>query len=124
MSERLSPLGRLYGVGLGPGDPDLLTIKAVKIIGAAPVVAYFAKKGRRGQARAIVDRWLCPNCVELPLLYPITTDKRFNDPAYTEALRGIYEAAPAPLAAPLAAGRAVAPLCAGDPPFYGYFLHL
>ena len=50
--------GRLYGVGLGPGDPELLTVKAVRIIESAPVIAYFAKAGRRGNARTIVDRWI------------------------------------------------------------------
>ncbi len=48
----------LYGIGLGPGDPELLTVKAVRLIQAAPVVGYFAKAGRRGNARGIVDRWM------------------------------------------------------------------
>ena len=56
--HRMSAFGRLYGVGIGPGDPDLLTVKATKVIAASPVVAYFAKAGRRGNARAIVDCWL------------------------------------------------------------------
>ena len=53
-----APTGRLYGIGLGPGDPELLTVKAVRLIQAAPVVGYFAKAGRRGNARGIVDRWM------------------------------------------------------------------
>lgn len=116
--------GRLYGVGLGPGDPDLLTVKATKILGSAPIVAYFAKKGRRGQARAIVDRWLCPTCLELPLLYPITTEKHFSDPVYVETLRAFYEDATQRIADHLSAGRDVALICEGDPLFYGSFMHL
>ena len=48
--------GQLYGIGLGPGDPELLTVKAVRLLQAAPIVAYFAKSGRRGNARTIADR--------------------------------------------------------------------
>ena len=72
-----SQYGRLYGVGLGPGDPDLVTIKAAKIIAAVPVVAHFAKQGARGRARVILDRWLTGTCIQLPLLYPLTTETHF-----------------------------------------------
>ncbi len=117
-------LGRLYGVGLGPGDPDLVTVKGVKILGAAPVVAFFAKKGRRGCARAILDRWLGPGCVELPLYYPVTTEIAFSDPAYVDALREFYAEATEAIAGHLRAGRDVALTCEGDPLFYGSFMHL
>jgi precorrin-2/cobalt-factor-2 C20-methyltransferase len=117
-------VGRLYGVGLGPGDPELLTVKAVRIIESAPVVAYFAKAGRRGNARAIADRWIPASAREMPLLYPVTTEIPVSDPAYNEALRTFYEEATASLAAELAAGRDVALLSEGDPLFYGSFMHL
>ncbi len=116
--------GRLYGVGLGPGDPDLLTVKAVKVLKSAPVVAYFAKKGRRGHARGIVDQWLCPTCLELPLHYPLTTERHFTDSLYVDALRHFYESATAEIAGHLDAGRDVALICEGDPLFYGSFMHL
>jgi precorrin-2/cobalt-factor-2 C20-methyltransferase len=116
--------GRLYGIGLGPGDPDLVTVKATKILGAAPVVAYFAKKGRRGHARAIVDRWLAGDCIELPFLYPVTTETPFGDPLYVEALRAFYLESTEAIAAHLCAGRDVALICEGDPLFYGSFMHL
>jgi precorrin-2/cobalt-factor-2 C20-methyltransferase len=122
--SRSLPTGRLYGVGLGPGDPDLLTIKATKILGAASVVAFFAKKGRRGQARSIVDRWLRPACLELPLLYPMTTERHFSDLVYTETLRAFYEEATETIADHLNEGRDVALVCEGDPLFYGSFMHL
>ena len=78
--------GRLIGVGVGPGDPELLTIKAVRVLRAAPVVAYFAKAGRRGNARKIVDPWLTPANEELPLAYPVTTEIPVSDPEYRAAL--------------------------------------
>jgi precorrin-2/cobalt-factor-2 C20-methyltransferase len=117
-------MGRLYGVGLGPGDPELLTVKAVRLIQAAPVVAYFAKAGRRGNARKIVDRWLLASCEELPLFYPVTTEIPFDDPCYAALLAAFYEASAEALAAHLLAGRDVALLSEGDPLFYGSFIHL
>jgi precorrin-2/cobalt-factor-2 C20-methyltransferase len=116
--------GRLYGVGIGPGDPELLTVKAVRVIAAAPVVAFFAKAGRRGNARTIVDGWLKPSHVELPLYYPMTTESHFDDPPYWEALAEFYSESAAAIAAHLTAGRDVALLSEGDPLFYGSFMHL
>ena len=116
--------GRLYGVGIGPGDPELLTVKAVRVIAEAPVVAFFAKAGRRGNARGIVDGWIKPAHVELPLYYPMTTESHFGDPPYREALANFYEESAAAIAAHLEAGRDVALLSEGDPLFYGSFMHL
>jgi precorrin-2/cobalt-factor-2 C20-methyltransferase len=116
--------GRLYGIGLGPGDPELLTVKAVRVIQAAPVVAFFAKAGRRGNARAIVDRWLPASCQELPLYYPVTTEIAFDDPCYIAQLAAFYEASAEIIAGHLVAGRDVALLSEGDPLFYGSFMHL
>jgi precorrin-2/cobalt-factor-2 C20-methyltransferase len=116
--------GRLYGVGLGPGDPELLTVKAVRLIQAAPVVAYFAKAGRRGNARKIVDRWLRPSCEELPLYYPVTTEIPFDDPRYVAELAAFYELSAKSIAAHLSTGRDVALLSEGDPLFYSSFMHL
>ena len=117
-------IGRLLGIGLGPGDPELLTVKAARLLRAAPVVAYFAKAGRRGTARAIADRWMPPACEEMPLVYPVTTETHFSDPAYVAQMRDFYAAATQDIAAHLQAGRDVALLCEGDPLFYGSFMHL
>jgi precorrin-2/cobalt-factor-2 C20-methyltransferase len=116
--------GRLYGVGLGPGDPDLVTIKSLKALRAAPVVAYFAKRGRRGNARTIADSLLVVGVTELPLIYPVTVEIPFSDPAYKEQLSAFYEAAAVQIIDHLKAGRDVALLCEGDPLFYGSFMHL
>jgi precorrin-2/cobalt-factor-2 C20-methyltransferase len=119
-----APTGRLYGIGLGPGDPELLTVKAVRLIQEAPVVAYFAKAGRRGNARKIVDRWLLPTCEELPLYYPVTTEIPFDDPRYVAQLAAFYEASAKAIAAHLLSGGDVALLSEGDPLFYSSFMHL
>jgi precorrin-2/cobalt-factor-2 C20-methyltransferase len=118
------PSGRLYGIGLGPGDPELLTVKAVRLIQAVPVVSYFAKAGRRGNARGIVDRWLTGSATEIPLHYPMTTEHAFDSPVYVATLAAFYESAVAELSAHLDAGRDVALLSEGDPLFYGSFMHL
>ena len=116
--------GKLIGVGLGPGDPELLTVKAVEAIRAAPVLAFFAKQGKRGNAREIADRWIPEGRTEIPLHYPMTTETRFDDPVYVEALSAFYEQAAATLASHLREGRDVALLAEGDPLFYGSFMHL
>ena len=116
--------GRLYGIGLGPGDPELLTVKAVRLLQAAPVVAYFAKSGRRGNARTIADRWMSEPCEELQLFYPITTELPFRDPAYVARIGGFYKSAAETIAAHLVRGSDVALLCEGDPFFYGSFMHI
>lgn len=116
--------GRLYGIGLGPGDPELLTLKAVRCLGAAPVVAYFCKKGRRGNARTIADRFMPSGCEEVPLAYPVTTEIPVHHPDYAGCLAPFYAEAATTLQTHLREGRDVALLCEGDPLFYGSFMHL
>ena len=78
--------GALFGVGLGPGDPELVTMKAARVIGATSVVAYFAKQGRESHARKIAARYLRAGCEELLLAYPMTTERPFDQPEYVAAL--------------------------------------
>ena len=115
--------GRLIGVGTGPGDPELLTLKAVRAIESADVVAYFAKQGNVSNARSIVAD-LITSQIEEPLAYPVTTeiDRRHAD--YKSATGGFYEEAAARVAAHLDAGRTVAVLSEGDPLFYGSYMHI
>jgi precorrin-2/cobalt-factor-2 C20-methyltransferase len=117
-------LGRLHGVGLGPGDPELVTLKAVRLIGEAQVLAYFAKKGRPSNARRIASSWIKPGAIELALAFPVTTEIPFDQPAYACELRPFYDEAAREIAAHLSAGRDVALICEGDPLFYGSFMHI
>jgi precorrin-2/cobalt-factor-2 C20-methyltransferase len=116
--------GCLLGIGLGPGDPELVTVKAARMIGAAKVIAYFAKEGRASNARRIAEPWIKPGTVELPLCYPVTTEIPFDDPAYVQALRPFYDAAADRMATHLTEGQDVALICEGDPLFYGSFMHI
>jgi precorrin-2/cobalt-factor-2 C20-methyltransferase len=115
--------GRLIGVGVGPGDPGLLTLKAVDAIKAADVIAYFAKAGNTSNARTIVEGHL-NGATELPLLYPVTTEIPKEDTAYREAITAFYDSSAKTVAQHLDAGRDVAILSEGDPFFYGSYMHM
>lgn len=115
---------RLIGVGTGPGDPELLTLKAVRALSEADVLAHFAKRGHAGNARRIVAAHVRPGIVELPLAYPVTTEIARHEDAYGEAISAFYEEAAQAVAAHLQAGRTVAMLSEGDPLFYGSYMHL
>ena len=116
--------GRLIGVGTGPGDPELLTLKAVRALAEADVLAHFAKRGNRSNARAIVEGKLRPDIVELPLLYPVTTEIDRAEQAYQSAISDFYEESARAVATHLSEGRTVAVLSEGDPLFYGSYMHL
>ncbi|MEM9681846.1 MAG: precorrin-2 C(20)-methyltransferase [Pseudomonadota bacterium] len=116
--------GRLIGVGTGPGDPELLTLKAMRALGEADVVAHFAKRGRKSNARSTVEEHLRPDIVELPLCYPVTTEIARSDPAYRRCITAFFEEAASSVAAYLEDGRIVAVLSEGDPLFYGSYMHL
>jgi precorrin-2/cobalt-factor-2 C20-methyltransferase len=117
-------IGRLIGVGTGPGDPELLTLKAVKALSQADVLAHFAKRGNAGNARAIIQAHARQDWIELPLLYPVTTEIDKNDDAYKDQILGFYEESAQAVARHLDAGRTVAVLSEGDPLFYGSYMHL
>lgn len=120
----MSGPGRLIGVGTGPGDPELLTLKAVRALESADVVAHFAKRGNASNARAIVAAHLRPGIIELPLLYPVTTELHRHHNDYRAQIADFYDASAASVADHLDAGRTVAVLSEGDPLFYGSYMHL
>ncbi len=116
--------GRLIGVGVGPGDPELVTLKALRALREADVVAYFAKAGHQSHARGIVALHLRAGTEELPLHYPMTTEHPTTAACYRDALAAFYDAAAATVARHLDAGRTVAVIAEGDPLFYGSYMHL
>ncbi len=120
----MTAAGRLFGVGVGPGDPELVTLKAQRIIGAADVVAYPVARHGRSVARRIAAPHLREGQVEIALGYPVTTEQTDHPGGYEAALREFYDDAAAQLAEHLDAGRDVAVLCEGDPFFYGSYMYL
>ncbi|GHJ33215.1 putative cobalamin biosynthesis protein CobI [Streptomyces hygroscopicus subsp. sporocinereus] len=122
MSEQQT--GRLYGVGLGPGDPSLMTVRAVEVIAQADVVAYHSARHGRSIARSIAERHLRPDHIEERLVYPVTTESTDHPGGYRGAMEEFYTEAAARLAAHLDAGRTVAVLAEGDPLFYGSYMHM
>ncbi|MFG3254240.1 precorrin-2 C(20)-methyltransferase [Streptomyces sp. NPDC048172] len=119
-----TPAGRLYGVGLGPGDPSLMTVRAVEVITGADVVAYHSARHGRSIARSIAARHLREDHIEERLIYPVTVEITDHPGGYQGAMDEFYEEASARLAAHLDAGRSVAILAAGDPLFYGSYMHM
>lgn len=116
-------MGKVICAGLGPGDPDLMSVRADRAIRGARHVAYFRKKGRAGQARTIVRDLLHPEAVEYPMEYPVTTELRFDSPEYRQLMVDFY-ADWADRLEELAREADVVVLCEGDPFFYGSFMHL
>jgi precorrin-2/cobalt-factor-2 C20-methyltransferase len=106
--------GRLYGLGVGPGDPELLTLKALRLLRQASVIAYPATEDGASFARSIVAGWIRDHQREIAIRFPM----RPGPPPLS-----VYDAAATALAAELDAGRDVALLCQGDPFFYGSFIY-
>ena len=110
-----APSGRLYGLGVGPGDPELLTLKALRLLREVPVVAYPAPEHGDSFARSIVAAWIEGHQREIAVRFPM----RPGPPPIA-----VYDAAAALLAAELDRGHDVALLCQGDPFFYGSFINV
>jgi precorrin-2/cobalt-factor-2 C20-methyltransferase len=115
--------GHLYGVGVGPGDPELMTLKAQRLVRACPVVAHFAAVNRAGNAWQTVEHLVGPAQLVLRLDYPVT-----NEPTeaaeYERLLDAFYDASAARIERELDGGRDVAVVCEGDPLFYGSYMYI
>jgi precorrin-2 C20-methyltransferase / precorrin-3B C17-methyltransferase len=116
--------GTLWGVGLGPGDPELVTVKAARVIAEADVVAYHSARHGRSIARGIADPYLRPGQIEEHLVYPVTTQTTDHPGGYAGAMEDFYRESADRIAAHLDAGRNVALLAEGDPLFYSSYMHM
>ncbi len=116
--------GKLYGVGLGPGDPELITLKAARLIAEADVIAYHAGTHGNSIARSIAAHLFPEGVVEERLVYPVTTGIAAHPGGYAGAMADFYEDSAARLEAHLAAGRTVVLLAEGDPLFYGSYMYM
>ena len=117
-------VGTVFGVGVGPGDPELVTVKAAQMLGRARVVAYFQKRGNKSNALSAAERYINPEAERLELVYPYTVELSAQHPRYIAALRAFYAESAARIVEHLVQGSDVAVLCEGDPLFYGSYLHL
>ncbi|MFE4000179.1 precorrin-3B C(17)-methyltransferase [Nocardioides sp. YIM B13467] len=116
--------GRFTVVGIGPGDPELITLKAARLIGAAPVIAYHAGVRKQSHARRIASSLIPAGAVEEELRYPVTTGTTLHPGGYVGAMAEFYETCAVRLSAHLDAGRDVVLLAEGDPLFYGSSMYL
>ena len=108
--------GKLYGVGVGPGDPELMTVKAWRLISTARVIAYLAANGTESTARTIAKPFLPDDATEIAIDMPMRVER--------EPAQAAYDAGAARIAEQLARGADVVVLCEGDPFFYGSFMYL
>lgn len=120
----MSTPGRFTVVGIGPGDPELITLKAARLIGAAPVIAYHAGVRKQSHARRIASSLIPADAVEEELRYPVTTGTTSHPGGYVGAMAEFYESCAVRLSAHLDAGRDVVLLAEGDPLFYGSSMYL
>jgi precorrin-2/cobalt-factor-2 C20-methyltransferase len=116
--------GTLYGIGVGPGDARLMTLRAAGLIRTVDTISYFAKAGNESHSRKVAAPLIALGRKELPLYYPVTTEIPVADPGYASQIRGFYAEAAASLAERLRAGESVGLLAEGDPFFYGSFMHM
>jgi precorrin-2/cobalt-factor-2 C20-methyltransferase len=114
----------LLGLGVGPGDPELITVKALRLLRESAVVAYFVAKGKKGNAFGIIEGYLQDAQTLMPLVYPVTTEALPAPMSYERIISDFYDAASLDVAAHLDAGRDVAVICEGDPFFYGSYMYL
>ena len=115
LGARVPPAFTLHGVGVGPGDPDLMTVRARRLIEGARVVAYPAPEGRGSLARSIAAAFIPPDAEEIEVTLPMTADRGPAQAAYDAGAARIAEAL----------GRSdVVCLCEGDPMLYGSFMYL
>ena len=120
----MKKMGKIYGVGVGPGAIDLLSVRADKLVREAKYIAVFRKAGRAGHARQIASTLLSKDVIELAMEYPITTEIPLSDQRYSEVLSEFYKKYSNMIISLSQTGIDLVILCEGDPFFYGSFMHI
>ena len=120
----MKKMGKIYGVGVGPGAVDLLSVRADKLVREAKYIAFFRKAGRAGHARQITSTLLSRDVIELAMEYPITTEIPLSDQRYSEVLSEFYKKYSNKIISLSQTGIDLVILCEGDPFFYGSFMHI
>lgn len=120
----MKKMGKIYGVGVGPGAVDLLSVRADKLVREAKYIAFFRKAGRAGHARQIASTLLSKDVIELAMEYPITTEIPLSDQRYSEVLSEFYKKYSNMIISLSQTGIDLVILCEGDPFFYGSFMHI
>ena len=120
----MKKMGKIYGVGVGPGAVDLLSVRAEKLVREAKYIAFFRKAGRAGHARQIASTLLSKDVIELAMEYPITTEIPLSDQHYSEVLSEFYKKYSNKIISLSQTGIDLVILCEGDPFFYGSFMHI
>ncbi len=116
--------GKIFGVGVGPGDPELLTLKAVNILNKTKYVVFFKKKNKNSIAQKIAEQFLSKNLNCIPFTFPLTTEFSFSSKRYKNSLSKFYDQCCKKILKLIDKGEDVLVLCEGDPFFYGSFMHL
>ena len=116
--------GHLSILGMGPGDPELMTVKAARLLREAPVAAWFCRHDRPGHARQIAGDMLSPHAETLRFAYPFTTEIPVSDPAYLVRMAAFYDDCANRIADHLRKGQDVALLCEGDPFLFGSAMYV
>ena len=124
MKNPSSEIGTIYGVGLGPGAVDLMSVRANNLLKSCSFIAFFRKAGRPGHARQIVSEILPENVKEYPMEYPVTTEIPLSDPRYKKVMTSFYDECCRHIKSVIESGDDVCVLCEGDPFFYGSFMHI
>lgn len=115
---------QLYGVGVGPGDPELITVKGMKAIQSADVIAYHETKKRNSNALKIAKQWIPDNAELAPITYPITTEKDSFSDGYNNILNDFYNQTAEYISSFLKVGKRVVVLAEGDPLFFSSFMYI
>jgi precorrin-2/cobalt-factor-2 C20-methyltransferase len=116
MADQKIMTGTLYGVGVGPGDPELMTVKAWRLISMSKVIAYLAANGGDSTARSIAAPFMPDDATEIVIDMPMRVER---EPAQAAYDKGALE-----IAEHLSRGADVIMLCEGDPFFYGSFMYM